>query len=317
LIVDYSLLGQYFCKEYHFFNYYKTPALELHLDVFFRYIESEKRFSPHTVTGYRLDIGQFVTFLEQYCLTSVTEVRHTHIRAWVVDRMSHNLTARSVNRKLSCLKTYFKLLQKRGFITVNPMAKVTNPKIAKRLPAVVPERNLEQLFDHIEWGDGFSAIRDRSILEVFYGTGMRCSELVHLKISDINFAAQQLKVLGKGNKERLIPFGKKMADQLRGYLEARATTFDKNDEPVLFLNDKGLPISQSKVYHTVKKCLSYVTTQEHSFATHLSENGADLNAIKELLGHANLSATQIYTHNSIEKLRKVYEQAHPKSGKGD
>jgi integrase/recombinase XerC len=299
--------------------------VELHFDVFYRYIESEKRFSINTVTAYKLDSGQFATFLEQYCLTSIAEVRHTHVRAWIMDMMGNELTARSINRKLSCLKTYFKLLQKRGFITANPMAKVTNPKTAKRLPAIVPERNLEQLFDQMEWGEDFSAVRDRTILEVFYTTGMRCSELVNLKTFDFNQATQQVKVLGKGNKERLIPYGRKLADQLRGYLEMRAMTFPQNPSNALFLDNKGEPVKKAKVYQTVKKYLSYVTTQEqrsphvlrHSFATHLSENGADLNAIKELLGHANLSATQIYTHNSIERLRKVYEQAHPKSGKGD
>jgi integrase/recombinase XerC len=299
--------------------------LELHFDVFYRFIESEKRFSINTITGYKLDSGQFATFLEQYCLTSITEVRHTHVRAWIMHMMSHELTTRSINRKLSCLKTYFKLLQKHGYITINPMAKVTNPKIAKRLPAIVPERNLEQLFDQMEWGNDFASVRDRTILETFYTTGMRCGELIGLKIYDFNQATQQVKVLGKGNKERLIPYGRKLADQLRGYIEMRAMTFPQNRLEALFLDDKGKPVKKAKVYLTVKKYLSFVTTQEqrsphvlrHSFATHLSENGADLNAIKELLGHANLSATQIYTHNSIERLRKVYEQAHPKSGKGD
>jgi integrase/recombinase XerC len=299
--------------------------LELHLDVFFRYIESEKRYSTNTITGYRIDMGQFVTFLQERfsSLTSVTEVRHTHIRAWIVAQMMNDASPRSVNRRLSCLKTYFKLLQKRAYIMGNPMAKVTNPKTSKRLPVAVPERKMEQLLDQIEWGDGYPNLLARTTIELLYATGVRRSELVNLKMSDVDFARQQLKVLGKGNKERLVPFGKKLADILRGYLESRQMTFPHNQRDSFFLGEKGEPIKASYIYSTVKKHLSHVTTQEqrsphvlrHSFATHLSENGADLNAIKELLGHANLSATQIYMHNSVEKLKKVYQQAHPKSGK--
>lgn len=268
-------------------------------------------------------MNQFITFLDTYSLTSVTEVRHTHIRAWIVDMMQHEVSARSVNRKLSCLKTYFNFLQKRQHIVANPMAKVVAPKMSKRLPTTVPERNLELLFDQMEWGSGFLGVRDRAILELLYNTGMRRSELVNMKVSDIDFGSYRVKVLGKGNKERLIPFGKNLGDILRGYLEMRAQTFPANIKHDLFLTKKGDPLADSAVYQIVKKQLSFVTSQDkrsphvlrHSFATHLSENGADLNAIKELLGHASLSATQIYTHNSVEKLKKVYEQAHPKSGK--
>jgi integrase/recombinase XerC len=237
--------------------------------------------------------------------------------------MQNDLTARSVNRKLSCLKTYFRFLQKRQLVSINPMAKVVAPKISKRLPTTVPERNLELLFEQMEWGEGYIPQRDRAVMELLYNTGMRRAELIGLKLQDIDFGTYHVKVLGKGNKERLIPFGKKLADILRGYIELRKMTFPQVLLPNLFLTKTGEALPQSGLYNIVKKHLSYVTTQEkksphvlrHSFATHLSENGADLNAIKELLGHASLSATQIYTHNSVEKLKKVYEQAHPKSGK--
>ena len=296
--------------------------MELHLDVFFRFIESEKRYSPHTIIAYRADINQFATFIESYSLTSVAEVRHTHVRAWIVEQMNDEVTARSVNRRLSCLKTYFKLLQKHGFIIANPMAKVTNPKVGKRLPVAVPERKLDQLLEQMDWGIDYPSVLARTIIELLYGTGMRRSELVGLKMHDLNFAQSQLKVLGKGNKERLVPFGKKLADILRGYVETKNMTFPGSRYNDFFLTVKGEPLNTTHVYQIVKKHLSFVTTQEqrsphvlrHSFATHLSENGADLNAIKELLGHANLAATQIYTHNSVEKLKKVYQQAHPKSG---
>lgn len=296
--------------------------MELHLDVFFRFLESEKRYSPHTIAAYQTDINQFAAFIDSYSLTSAKEVRHTHIRAWIVAQMNDDVAARSVNRKLSCLKTYFKLLQKRGFVEVNPMAKVTNPKVGKRLPVAVPERKLDLLLEQMEWGSGYAAQLARAVIEMLYGTGMRRSELVSIKIQDVNFAQNQLKVTGKGNKERLIPFGKKLGDILRGYWEVRNNTFPHTKKNDFFLTVKGESLKTSHVYTIVKKHLSFVTTQDqrsphvlrHSFATHLSENGADLNAIKELLGHANLSATQIYTHNSVEKLKKVYQQAHPKSG---
>ena len=297
--------------------------MSLYTEQFFQYISSEKRLSKNTNIGYQIDMNQFITFLDTYSLTSATEVRHTHIRAWIVDMMQHEVSARTVNRKLSCLKTYFNFLQKRQFIVANPMAKVVAPKMSKRLPTTVPERNLELLFDQMEWGSGFLGVRDRAILELLYNTGMRRSELVSMKVSNIDFGSYRVKVLGKGNKERLIPFGKNLGDILRGYLEMRAQTFPANIKHDLFLTKKGDALADSAVYQIVKKQLSFVTSQEkrsphvlrHSFATHLSENGADLNAIKELLGHASLSATQIYTHNSVEKLKKVYEQAHPKSGK--
>jgi integrase/recombinase XerC len=297
--------------------------MELHLDVFFRYIESEKRYSPNTSIAYHIDMEKFVTYIEQYSLTSVTEVRHTHIRAWIMAQMSDEAAARSVNRRLSCLKTYFKLLQKRGYITANPMVKVTNPKSPKRLPVAVSERKMEQLLDQIEWGEDYPSVLARTIVEILYATGVRRSELIGLKQLDINFSQNQLKVLGKGNKERLVPFGKKLAEILRGYIEARHQKFPDYKGEDFLISAKGHSIQTSFVYTIVKKHLGHVTTQEqrsphvlrHSFATHLSENGADLNAIKELLGHASLAATQIYTHNSLERLKKVYQQAHPKSGK--
>jgi integrase/recombinase XerC len=270
-------------------------------------------------------MGQFVEFIQKYCLTSVTEVRHTHIRQWIMAQMSDGSAARSVNRKLSCLTTYFKLLQKRAYVTANPMAKVTFPKISKRLPVTVTERKMDLLLEQTEWGNTYNDVLEKTIVELLYGTGMRCSELTGLKQTQIDFGQQQLKVLGKGNKERLIPVSKKLIEILRGYLEERQMKFPTTLNPNFFLTDKGESITHNRVYALVKKKLAIVTTQEkrsphvlrHSFATHLSENGADLNAIKELLGHASLQATQVYTHNSVERLKKVYHQAHPKSGKSN
>ena len=291
-------------------------------DTFLQYLEYEKRFSLHTIKAYKSDLDQFFSFLESiYELTSSTNIKHTHIRSWMVQLIQDKISPRSVNRKLSTLKTYFKFLNKRGYVQTNPMLKVIAPKVGKRLAIFIKEQNLAQLFEEIEFGDDFSGIRDRTIIELLYTTGMRRAELIALQISSIDFPQNQLKVLGKGNKERIIPLGRKIQKELENYLEIRNQYWGDNSIQTLFLTDKGKSLYPKLVYNLVKKYLSLITTVEqksphvlrHSFATHLSDRGADLNAIKELLGHASLAATQIYTHNSMERLKKVYEQAHPKA----
>ena len=290
--------------------------------IFFNFLEHEKRFSPHTIKAYKNDLNQFFSFTESvYDLNSASNIRHIHIRSWVVDLMQQQTSARSVNRKLSSLKTYFKFLLKRRFIDKNPMLKIVGPKIGKRLPVAVSKKNLEKLFNEVDFGEGYPGARNRMILEVLYSTGMRRAEMINLRIADLDFAKNYLKVMGKGGKERLVPFSTNLRSALHDYLAIRNENFPDGQESFLFLTDKGKTLYPKLVYNLVKKYLSLITTVEqksphvlrHSFATHLSDNGADLNAIKELLGHANLSATQIYTHNSIEKLRKVYDQAHPKA----
>lgn len=289
---------------------------------FFNYLSSERRFSPHTLAAYQNDLDQFFLFIKNtYDLNSEEELKHTHIRSWVVTMMQDGLSARSVNRKLSCLKSYFKFLKKRGEIKHNPMLKVITPKIGKRLPVFVKESAIEVMFEKLTFAEGFSGARDRAILEVLYATGMRQSELINLNIENIDFHQRQLKVLGKGNKERLIPFGKKLSQLLENYIDFRNGEFPDGMLPNVFLTDKGKRLYPKFVYNLAKKYISLVSTVEqrgphvlrHSFATHLSNNGADLNAIKELLGHSSLAATQVYTHNSMERLKKVYEQAHPKA----
>lgn len=290
--------------------------------LFFQYLELEKRYSPHTLKAYQTDLSQFFTFLQvTYGLSDVHQVQHLHIRSWMVDLLNKGVGTRSINRKLSCLKTYFKFLRKRKEISTNPMAKVVAPKVGKRLPQVIGEKQLSFLFEHVDFGPGYSGTRNRLILELLYCTGIRCSELVALQHGDLDLEAMQLKVSGKGNKERLVPLAQHLVGLLKHHIYVKATTFPHSHSGPLFLSDKGQPITASQVYRIVRRYLSLVTTAEqrsphvlrHSFATHLSNNGADLNAIKELLGHSSLAATQIYTHNSIEKLRRVYEQAHPKA----
>lgn len=294
------------------------------ITVFLKYLELEKRFSAHTIKAYKSDLIQFFAYLEDiYSLTSILEVRHFHIRAWVVELMQNKITPRSINRKLSTLKTYFKFLKRRKEIQENPMLKVIAPKVGKRLPVVVKEIELENLFEKINFGEGYAAVRDEMVMEMLYSTGMRRSELINLTPNDLDFFNAQVKVLGKGNKERLIPFARPLSDRLKNYLEIRKDEFELGGTDFLFLTGKGKKMYPKLVYNLVKKYLSQITTVEqrsphvlrHSFATHLSNNGADLNAIKELLGHSSLAATQVYTHNSIEKLKKVYQQAHPKAKK--
>ncbi len=241
------------------------------------------------------------------------------IRSWLVWLMEHKITPRSVNRKLTTLKSFYRFLIREGIVDENPMRKIISPKTSKRLPVFVERDKMDLLLDKIEFGTDFEGRRDRLILEMFYSTGMRLSELVNLSDTDIDFHNGNIKVLGKRNKERLIPFCKKLEVLIRDYIVVKEETFGQ--VPDLFVNHKGKKIYPKLVYLIVKRYLGEVTTLvkksphilRHTFATHLLNNGAELNAIKELLGHANLSATQVYTHNTIEKLKTIYKQAHPKA----
>lgn len=289
---------------------------------FFQYLQYEKRVSSHTLTAYTKDLEQFFDYLKTaYDDLPITDVTHIQIRSWIVHQLNIGITPRSINRKLSTLKTYIKFLQKNKFIEHNPMLKVIAPKTGKRLPVFVHEHQMERLFELVDFGTDYNGQRDLLVMDMFYSTGMRQSELINLTIDDIDFSNNYFKVLGKGNKERLIPFSLDFRKSLKQYLYLRYQTFPDTSSREIFLTNKGKKLYPKLVYNLVKKYLSLVTTVEqrsphvlrHSFATHLSNNGADLNAIKELLGHANLSATQIYTHNSMDQLRKVYEQAHPKA----
>ena len=287
---------------------------------FLAYLQYEKRYSIHTVTAYRIDLDQFFEYLSQlYNIADIPEVTHPMIRSWLVSLMEQGISARSVTRKLTTLKSFYKFLQRDGVLEINPMQKITSPKISKRLPVFVEKDNMEILLDHIDFGEGYPGIRNKLILELFYATGMRLSELVNLKETDLDFHHDTIKVLGKRNKERLIPFGKKCESLMRLYLDEKRMAFGEVSD--LFLTDKGTPIYPRMVHRIVTGYLGQVTTLEkksphvlrHTFATHLLNNGAELNAVKELLGHANLSATQVYTHNTIEKLKTIYKQAHPKA----
>jgi len=293
------------------------------IDKFKRYLEFEKRYSTHTLKAYQKDIEQFFSFLkEMYAIESAKLINQVIIRSWLISLKEESISTRTINRKISCLKTFFRFLIKEGEIIDNPMLKILSPKTSKKLPIFIEEEKMEMLFDEVDFGEGFEATRDRLILDILYSTGIRLSELINLKLEDIDFQKYQIKVLGKRNKERIIPFSKGINNLILNYITLKNNYFSNRiTDSYLFLSKTGKKAYPKLIYRVVNNYLSKITTLKklsphvlrHTFATHMLNNGAELNAIKELLGHANLSATQIYTHNSIEKLKKVYKQAHPRA----
>ncbi len=284
------------------------------------YLSHQKRYSDHTINAYQKDLEQFSLFLlSDFETESFKEVNSSIIRSWIVQMIENDISPRTINRKISTLKSFYKHLLKNGVIDNNPLLKITTPKTSKRLPVFVGEQEISNLFSEIEFPDTFEGARDNLILELFYATGMRLIELIELKESSIDFHNSTIKVLGKRNKERLIPFGKNITAKIKSYLHEREK-IQRIDNHV-FLTKVGKKIYPKLVYRIVNHYLSLVTTSSkksphvlrHTFATHMLNNGADLNSIKELLGHANLSATQVYTHNTIEKLKNIHKQAHPKA----
>lgn len=290
-------------------------------DSFLKYLTIEKNYSPHTIKSYENDLNQFYDFCEKSKSGDPINTDHKAIRLWLVSMMENGVTANSVNRKISSLKTFYKYLIRQGVIDKNPTVRVLSPKTSKKLPVFIEEQHINELLDNFEFGDDYEGMRNKIIIELFYLTGIRESELIQLKIEDINLQSKTIKVLGKRNKERLVPFNKQFSEALSHYLEERNAINDSIDNRYLFLTKKGKIMYPKLVYRVVNKYLEMVTTLEkksphilrHTFATHLLNRGADLNAIKELLGHANLSATQVYTHNTFEKLKSIYEQAHPRA----
>ncbi|NEM96712.1 tyrosine-type recombinase/integrase [Pontibacter burrus] len=292
------------------------------MDLFFKYLQYEKRYSPHTLTSYHTDLGQFAGYLLQtYEITDAAQADHTIIRSWILSLVHQNIQPRSINRKIACLRSYYKFLLSQQRIAVNPMLRIKAPKVSKKLPAFVPEESFNQLLDSFEFENTFEGQRDRMILEFLYGTGMRLSELIGITKSDIDTYQRTVRVLGKGNKERIIPINDSLWQSIEAYLQHKKTEFGNNNSEKLLVTTKARPLYPKFIYRVVKKYISLITTSEHnsphvlrhSFATHLLNKGADLNAIKDLLGHASLAATQVYTHNSIEKLKSIFEKAHPKA----
>lgn len=289
------------------------------IEPFLEYLAFEKRSSEHTVISYRTDLDQFRKYLLfQYELDKPETATPVMLRSWIVSLMEEKLNPTSINRKMASLRSYYGFLRRRKYITKDPSGILSSMKMRRKLPAFVDEKAMESLFISEDFTDDFAGYRDRIIMELLYGTGMRLSELIDLEIKDLELEARIVRVTGKRGKERLIPVSTLLVGFLKEYLVQRSPEEPTN---ALILTDSGKAAYPVFIQRTVKKYLSGVTTLSqksphvlrHTYATHLLNRGADLNAIKELLGHANLAATQIYTHNSIEKLKKTHQQAHPKA----
>ena len=291
------------------------------LQAFLDYIKFEKRYSRHTLLSYQTDLESFFSWLhQQYGEMPVSEISHIYIRSWLAALKDAGLTARSINRKISSLKSFYKYLLRMGEMKQSPLQKIVSPKNEKRLPAFVPEKDLALLFDRVTFPDNWRGATERLLLLLFYHTGFRLSELTGLQEAQVNVSGHTIKVLGKGNKERVVPVSPALLEEIKIYAARKAEKFPGNASAQLLVDDKGKALQPRRVYDAVNHYLGLVTTVEkksphvlrHSFATHLMNHGADLNAVKELLGHSSLAATQVYTHNTIEKLKSVYKKAHPR-----
>jgi integrase/recombinase XerC len=292
-----------------------------HQESFINYLKYEKRYSHLTAIAYKKDLDQFEEFFVKMVGDfNVEGINDKIARMWVVEMMDNGLSARTVNKKISALKSFYKYLLRLEVVKEDNLVNVIVPKVRKKLPQFVEEKNLNHLLDDGFFGEDFEALRDKLILSLLYGTGIRLAELMHLKDADIYQSEFLLKVLGKRNKERIIPYPRSLNLLIEQYREERTKLFGS---PVkcLLLTVKGKPVYEKLIYRVVSEKLALVTTIDkksphvlrHTFATHLLNRGADLNAVKEMLGHSNLSATQIYTHTSMDKIQKVYRQAHPRS----
>ena len=284
------------------------------------YLLLVKRYSSHTVKAYRTDLKLFESYLKDIYSISIDKANHAMIRSWLVKELNKGNSARTVNRKITTLKSFYKYLFKEQKIKQNPTSRISYSKTSKKLPQFVGLSDMNELLDKLKFEENFSGFRDKLIIEVFYSTGIRLSELINIKSTDVDCLKSQIKVLGKRNKERIIPLTKELQKSIEGYMILRNKQ-KVIDRSYLFLTDSGKKLNPSMVYRKVNKILNNVTTLEkksphvlrHTFATHMLNNGADLNVIKELLGHASLSATEVYTHNSIDQLKEIFKNAHPRA----
>jgi integrase/recombinase XerC len=290
---------------------------------FLDYLRFEKRYSQHTIISYQTDLVDFWSFMDKdYGGLGLKEVTHGFIRSWLAGLKEQKLSSRTINRKISSLRSFFKYHLRRGEIDVLPTANVTSPKISKRLPVFIKESETKELITSLgQASEDWKSLNAKMLILLFYATGMRLSELIGLKERQLDLGRQRIKVLGKGNKERVIPVSEDLIKCIHDYQRWKKEEFETTDEGVLLVTEKGRKMYPKYAWILVNKYLGQASTLDkksphvlrHTFATHLMNNGADLNAVKELLGHASLAATQVYTHTTIEKLKDVYRKAHPKA----
>lgn len=291
---------------------------------FLDYLLLEKNYSKLTIKAYAKDLSDFLIFnTDQFDQEGIEDVSYTQIRSWIVSMVEKEISNRSINRKISALNTYYRFLLKIGEIESNPLAKHRALKTSKKIQVPFSEAEIAIVLDELNFQEDFNGIRDKLIIELFYSTGIRRIELVELKLNDIDVSNNTLKVLGKRNKERYVPLLQSVIETIKKYKEVRNQLEEITDKDYLFLTQKGVKIYETLVYRVINEYFSLASTKvkksphilRHSFATHLLNQGADLNAVKELLGHTSLAATQVYTHNSIAELKKVYLNTHPRSKK--
>lgn len=299
-----------------------TVPVSREIQSFIDYLRFEKRYSVHTIISYQTDLADFSTYLNaQFGKLTIKEITSSFIRSWLAQLKETDLTSKSINRKISSLRSFFKFLLKTGVIDATPMNNIIAPKISKRLPVFIKEEDTKKLIETLNRSsEDWKTLNGKMLITLFYATGMRLNELISLKEKQVDFSRSQIKVLGKGNKERIIPLNKEICDTIKEYQRLKKKDFENAGE-LLLVTEKGKKMYPKYAYLLVKKYLGEVSTLDkksphvlrHTFATHLMNNGADLNAVKELLGHSSLAATQVYTHNTIEKLKTVYKKAHPKA----
>ena len=292
------------------------------IKAFLEYLLLERNYSERTISSYGADLREFEDYLKKTdAELDFTKVHADHVRGWIASLMDNGKAATYVNRKLSSLRSFYRFLLRRKEVTVNPMVKIVGPKKKKPLPSFVREKDMDRLLDELSFDEGFEGCRDRIILELFYATGMRLSELIGLNDVDVDFSARLIKVTGKRNKQRLIPFGDELAEDLLIYIKVRNETLPKKETDAFFVCKSGKRVYPMQVYRLVKRNLSKVVTLKkrsphvlrHTFATAMLNDNAELKAVQELLGHESLATTEIYTHTTFEELKKVYKQAHPRA----
>jgi integrase/recombinase XerC len=288
---------------------------------FLDHLKFERRLSVHSVVSYTACLNQFTAYLQDSYQIDVLEgLNHLIIRSWIVRLMENKISARSINQKITVLKTFYKFLVRQKIVADSPMLRVEAPKMSRRLTPFVEKDKMDKLLDDIEFGEDFTGVRNQLMIELFYGTGIRLAELTGLKTGNVDLFNCSIKVLGKRNKERIVPFPATIKPRIGTYLKLREKS-GTAPSGYFFVTVKGNKVYEKLVYRVINNYLSLVTTIEkksphvlrHTFATHMLNNGADINAIKEVLGHSSLSATQIYTHNTVEKLKNIHKQAHPKA----